>query len=267
MDSNKNGVIYFSMGTNLDTKDLPANIKIGLLKLFGDLKQTVLWKMEEDLPNLPANVHILKWAPQMSILCRCWNNLNNFVVCLLLCLLWSILLLIKSWRVFIFYLRNRSDLKIWNFWQFILDSQFHPALTAFATKEATEQQPSQNAVFLFTISIYVYYNKTRRLFAANFFYTVRNLLTNFILIIISAHKNCILFISHGGLLSLLEAIHTTVPVIGIPVYGDQFVNIKRAVTEGYALEVDLSHSLAEDLKVSIQKMLHDIRLVTFHFSP
>ncbi|XP_026735868.1 UDP-glucuronosyltransferase 1-6-like [Trichoplusia ni] len=142
MDSNKNGVIYFSMGTNLDTKDLPGNIKIGLLKVFGDLKQTVLWKMEEDLPNLPANVHIMKWAPQMSIL---------------------------------------------------------------------------------------------------------------------SHPNCILFISHGGLLSLIEAIHTTIPVIGIPVYGDQFVNIKRAVTEGYALEVDLSHSLAEDLKVAIQKMLHDIR--------
>ena len=68
--SAKNGVIYFSMGSNLKSKDWPEKVKTDLLKMFGELKQTVLWKFEEDLPNAPNNVHILKWAPQPSILCE-----------------------------------------------------------------------------------------------------------------------------------------------------------------------------------------------------
>lgn len=68
MDESKNGVIYFSMGSNLQSKDIPDEIKKNLLNMFGGLKQTVLWKFEEQLPNRPKNVHILKWAPQQSIL-------------------------------------------------------------------------------------------------------------------------------------------------------------------------------------------------------
>lgn len=70
MDNANNGVIYFSMGSNLKSKDLPDEIKRNILKMFGTLKQTVLWKFEEVLSDLPANVHILKWAPQPAILCK-----------------------------------------------------------------------------------------------------------------------------------------------------------------------------------------------------
>lgn len=59
------------MGSNLKSKDLPEIIKKSLLKMFGELKYTVLWKFEEVLPDLPKNVHILKWAPQQSILGTC----------------------------------------------------------------------------------------------------------------------------------------------------------------------------------------------------
>ena len=68
MDDAKHGVIYFSMGSNLKSKMLPDELKQSLLKMFGNLKQTVLWKFEDALPNRPSNVHILKWAPQQSIL-------------------------------------------------------------------------------------------------------------------------------------------------------------------------------------------------------
>ena len=77
MDSAKDGVIYFSMGSNLKSKDLPDEVKTSLLKMFGSLKQTVLWKFEEVLPNLPKNVHILEWAPQQAILCK-FVNLFRF---------------------------------------------------------------------------------------------------------------------------------------------------------------------------------------------
>lgn len=56
------------MGSNLKSKDLPEKLKRDLLKMFGTLKHTVLWKFEEVLSDLPKNVHIIKWAPQPSIL-------------------------------------------------------------------------------------------------------------------------------------------------------------------------------------------------------
>lgn len=68
MDNAKHGVIYYSMGSIWKSKDMPEGIKRDLLKVFGELKETVIWKFEEDLPNLPKNVHVLKWAPQTSIL-------------------------------------------------------------------------------------------------------------------------------------------------------------------------------------------------------
>uniref|UniRef100_A0A2A4J3R4 UDP-glucuronosyltransferase n=1 Tax=Heliothis virescens TaxID=7102 RepID=A0A2A4J3R4_HELVI len=140
MMSAKNGVIYFSMGSNLKSKDWPEKVKRDLLDMFGQLKQTVLWKFEEDLPNVPKNVHILKWAPQPSIL---------------------------------------------------------------------------------------------------------------------SHPKCVLFITHGGLLSTTETTHYGVPIIGIPVFGDQFINVKRAIKKGFALEVNLSYNVSTDLKAAIEEILHN----------
>ncbi|CAK1594070.1 unnamed protein product [Parnassius mnemosyne] len=140
IDNAKNGVIYFSMGSNIKSKELPIELKRSLLKVFGELKQTVIWKFEDNLPDRPKNVHIIQWAPQQSIL---------------------------------------------------------------------------------------------------------------------AHPNCVLFITHGGFLSSTETIHFGVPIIGIPVYGDQFNNINRAVAKGYAKRVDLTYSLADDLKVAIDDILSD----------
>ncbi|XP_053615455.1 UDP-glucosyltransferase 2-like [Plodia interpunctella] len=140
LDNAKNGLIYFSMGSNLKSKELPDSIKKDLLEVFGGLKQTVLWKFEEALPNLPSNVHIVHWAPQQSIL---------------------------------------------------------------------------------------------------------------------AHPNCILFITHGGLLSTTEAVHFGKPIIGIPVFGDQFNNIDRAVKKGFAKRVNLAYDMKNPLRAAIDDLLHD----------
>ncbi|XP_026735870.1 UDP-glucuronosyltransferase 2B2-like [Trichoplusia ni] len=141
MDESKYGVIYFSMGSNLQSDSWPENVKSDLLKMFGSLKQIVIWKFGVDLPNLTKNVHVLKWAPQPSIL---------------------------------------------------------------------------------------------------------------------AHPNCVLFIT-GGLLSTTETIYYCVPIIGIPVFGDQPVNIKRAIVKGIALKVKLSYSLVKDLKAAIQEIINNPR--------
>ncbi|XP_063832426.1 UDP-glucosyltransferase 2-like [Ostrinia nubilalis] len=134
MDNAVHGVIYFSMGSVWNSELIPKQITDGLLETFGELKATVIWKYEGKLPNLPKNVHIVKWAPQQSIL---------------------------------------------------------------------------------------------------------------------AHPNCKLFITHGGLLSSTEALHFGVPIIGVPISYDQFLNIEKAVTRGYALQVALSYNLPEELRSAI----------------
>lgn len=45
------------------------------------------------------------------------------------------------------------------------------------------------------------------------------------------------------------------PVVGIPVFADQFNNVDGAVNKGYAKRVDLTYSLADDLKVAIDDIL------------
>lgn len=74
---------------------------------------------------------------------------------------------------------------------------------------------------------------------------------------IAAHSNCVLFITHGGLLSSTETVHFGVPIIGIPTFADQFSNIGTAVDRGFAKKVDLSYSLAEDLGIAIKDILGD----------
>ncbi|XP_022815397.1 UDP-glucuronosyltransferase 2B10-like [Spodoptera litura] len=143
IDNSEHGVIYFSMGSFLQSKSLPRKLVTEILQMFGEFKQTVIWKFEDNsLENIPKNVRIVNWAPQPSIL---------------------------------------------------------------------------------------------------------------------AHPNVKMFITHGGQLSSLEAIHFGKPVIGIPVFFDQFTNIHKAGQNGYALRVPLSQNLPKDLKPAINMMLTDDR--------
>lgn len=76
---------------------------------------------------------------------------------------------------------------------------------------------------------------------------------------ISAHPNCRLFITHGGVLSTTETVHFGVPVIGIPVGYDQHLNINRAVIKGFAKKVTLAHNMAGELKLAIDEVINNPR--------
>ncbi|EFA10102.2 UDP-glucuronosyltransferase 2C1-like Protein [Tribolium castaneum] len=70
-----------------------------------------------------------------------------------------------------------------------------------------------------------------------------------------AHPNIRLFISHGGFLSTVEAVYHGVPIIGIPVFGDQKYNIATAEHDGYAVAIQLDDLSEETLTRALNEVL------------
>jgi UDP:flavonoid glycosyltransferase YjiC (YdhE family) len=64
------------------------------------------------------------------------------------------------------------------------------------------------------------------------------------MLIVSAHPNTHLFITHAGMLSSQEAIYHGVPVVGIPFIADQFINIMKLATRGLGIEL-VYHTLSK----------------------
>ncbi|KAI4462068.1 UDP-glucosyltransferase [Holotrichia oblita] len=77
LDDSKDGLIYFSLGGNVKSKDLPQSHREAILRVLSKLKQRVLWKFEEDLAEKPANVEVRKWLPQQAILAH--PNVKLFI--------------------------------------------------------------------------------------------------------------------------------------------------------------------------------------------
>ncbi|XP_069681772.1 UDP-glycosyltransferase UGT5-like isoform X2 [Periplaneta americana] len=69
------------------------------------------------------------------------------------------------------------------------------------------------------------------------------------------HPNLVLFICHAGILSVIEAVHAGVPVLGIPVFGDQFVNVRTLEEAGIGLELSLEDITKEVLLEALKTML------------
>ncbi|KAJ9601565.1 hypothetical protein L9F63_000308, partial [Diploptera punctata] len=141
MDEADDGVIYFSMGSNLRSADMPKKTIAALINAFSQLKQKILWKWEEDsLPGQPANLMLGKWLPQSDIL---------------------------------------------------------------------------------------------------------------------AHPNLKLFITHGGLLSTQETIHRGIPVIGIPILGDQMLNMARMESLGIAKILKFTNISEESVVRTMKEVLEN----------
>ncbi|XP_066247694.1 UDP-glycosyltransferase UGT5-like [Euwallacea similis] len=141
MDNAKEGVIYFSLGSNLVPSTMPKNKKDIILKVLGSKKEKVLWKWNEDqLENQPKNVMISKWFPQQEIL---------------------------------------------------------------------------------------------------------------------AHPNCKLFISHGGLLSTIETVHAGIPILALPIFGDQKMNAIRITQKGFGLSIAFSQITEESLGNLLNEILEN----------
>lgn len=62
------------------------------------------------------------------------------------------------------------------------------------------------------------------------------------------------FITHGGYNSLLEAANTGVPLISIPLFGDQAGNRRRAERHGIAIGLDKHEVTKKHLKHALEQI-------------
>ncbi|TMW48127.1 hypothetical protein DOY81_006800 [Sarcophaga bullata] len=145
INSSPDSIIYFSMGSNVKSKDFPPNTLKMICEVFASLPVKVLWKFEDSvLPGKPKNVYISSWFPQPDIL---------------------------------------------------------------------------------------------------------------------AHPQVKLFISHGGLLSSTEALYHGKPMLGLPVFFDQHMNVRKAVQSGYALSMDFANLSRDQFKATILELLENPKYI------
>ncbi|KAH9514633.1 hypothetical protein Btru_023143 [Bulinus truncatus] len=71
------------------------------------------------------------------------------------------------------------------------------------------------------------------------------------------HQNTKLFISHCGKNGQYEALHHGVPILCLPIYGDQFYNANRVSTKEFGLHVDIRKTTADELANQITRVTSD----------
>ncbi|XP_063913093.1 UDP-glucosyltransferase 2-like [Zophobas morio] len=69
-----------------------------------------------------------------------------------------------------------------------------------------------------------------------------------------AHNNVKVFVTHGGLHSLEEAVSSQIPIVGIPFYADQPENVRKFVALGIGEQINPTSITATELKEVIVKV-------------
>uniref|UniRef100_A0A8C6UUC8 UDP-glucuronosyltransferase n=1 Tax=Neogobius melanostomus TaxID=47308 RepID=A0A8C6UUC8_9GOBI len=69
------------------------------------------------------------------------------------------------------------------------------------------------------------------------------------------HPKACLFITHGGQNSLLQAVYHAIPVLGIPLFGDQFDNVVKAEAKELGLTIKPTDITGGLLSSTIQKLI------------
>ncbi|XP_041988988.1 UDP-glucosyltransferase 2-like [Aricia agestis] len=77
LDASLKGVVYFSLGSIIRVDMLHNSTIEELIKVFKNMPQTILWKLDASINNVPKNVHIKSWMPQTSILAH--PNVKVFI--------------------------------------------------------------------------------------------------------------------------------------------------------------------------------------------
>ncbi|XP_043471720.1 UDP-glycosyltransferase UGT5-like [Leptopilina heterotoma] len=71
------------------------------------------------------------------------------------------------------------------------------------------------------------------------------------------HRNTRVFISHGGIHSVIEALYFGIPVIGIPIVYDQDQNLRLLENKNMCIILDYDKITENSMDMAISKMLND----------
>ncbi|XP_036057028.1 UDP-glucuronosyltransferase 2B9-like isoform X2 [Onychomys torridus] len=71
------------------------------------------------------------------------------------------------------------------------------------------------------------------------------------------HPKTRAFITHGGTNGIYEAIYHGIPVVGIPLFGDQFDNVVRMKTKGAGVRLDFLTMSSTDLVDALKTVIND----------
>ena len=71
------------------------------------------------------------------------------------------------------------------------------------------------------------------------------------------HPNTVLFVSHCGMNGVLESLYHRVPLLAMPIFGDQPDNAARIVERGLGLALDRHTITEEAVTKAIRKILDD----------
>jgi UDP:flavonoid glycosyltransferase YjiC (YdhE family) len=76
---------------------------------------------------------------------------------------------------------------------------------------------------------------------------------------VTAHPNIRMFITHCGKMSTMEATYRGVPIVGVPLFLDQNINIKKLVSKGVGVELDYSSVTKETVLNALREVLNNDR--------
>ena len=63
-----NGVVFVSFGSQFKSNEMSEEKLSVFLNTFKGLKMSVIWKWDEDIPDLPKNIITRSWLPQQDLL-------------------------------------------------------------------------------------------------------------------------------------------------------------------------------------------------------
>lgn len=73
----------------------------------------------------------------------------------------------------------------------------------------------------------------------------------------TGHPKTKAFITHGGTNGIYEAIYHGVPMVGVPMLGDQPHNIAHMEAKGAALKVSISTMTSTDLLSAVRAVINE----------
>lgn len=71
-----------------------------------------------------------------------------------------------------------------------------------------------------------------------------------------AHPNVRLMVTHGGMLSIIEAAYFAKPILGLPLFYDQFRNVQYMVGHGVGLELDINRMTRQCFETAIRQLVN-----------